>query len=51
MEVLRRGYALALDPEGRILRSIGGFEPGGEFTLRLKDGRVEATTRSVNDVV
>lgn len=51
MEVLRRGYALALDSEGRILRSVGGFEPGGEFTLRLKDGRVQATTRSVNEDV
>ncbi len=51
MEVLRRGYALALDPEGRILRTVGGFEPGGEFTLRLKDGRVEATTRSVDEDV
>ncbi len=51
MDVLRRGYALALDQQGRILRSIGGFEPGGEFTLRLKDGKVRATTQSVNDVV
>ncbi len=51
MEVLSRGYALALDPDGRILRGIDGFDPGSEFTLRLKDGRVEATTRSVDDVV
>ncbi len=51
MEVLRRGYALALDGDGRILRGIGGFEPGREFTLRLKDGRVQAATRSVKDVV
>ncbi len=49
MEVLRRGYALALDGEGRILRSIVSFEPGMEFTVRLKDGRVAAKARSVSD--
>ncbi len=49
MEVLRRGYALALDGEGRILRSVDSFKPGMEFTVRLKDGRVAAKARSVSD--
>ncbi len=48
MAVLSRGYALALDEEGRILRGVGEFRPGEEFTLRLRDGRVRATTRAVD---
>ncbi|NIR42597.1 MAG: exodeoxyribonuclease VII large subunit [Gemmatimonadetes bacterium] len=40
--VLERGFALALDDSGRILRSVESFEPGLRFTLRLKDGRVVA---------
>ncbi len=45
--VLRRGYALALDEDGRILRGIAGFSPGEAFTLRLLDGRVKGRTESV----
>ncbi len=47
MAVLRRGYALALDGEGRILRTATAFRPGGEFTLRLWDGGVRARTETV----
>jgi exodeoxyribonuclease VII large subunit len=47
MAVLRRGYALALDGEGRILRTAAAFRPGDEFTLRLRDGRVRARTEAV----
>ena len=47
MAVLRRGYALALDEDGRILRSVAGFRPGEGFTLRLQDGRVKGRTESV----
>jgi exodeoxyribonuclease VII large subunit len=49
MAVLRRGYALALDGEGRILRSVASFRPGMEFRLRLRDGRVQARTERVDD--
>lgn len=49
MAVLRRGYALALDEKGRILRSSESFRPGMAFTLRLKDGRVQARTEAVSD--
>lgn len=40
--VLERGFALALDEQGRILRSVKAFEPGQRFTVRLHDGRVVA---------
>lgn len=49
MEVLQRGYSLALDREGKVLRGISGFRPGSDFTLRLKDGRVRARTEAVSE--
>jgi exodeoxyribonuclease VII large subunit len=49
MEVLQRGYSLALDREGKVLRGVSGFRLGSEFTLRLKDGRVRARTESVSE--
>jgi exodeoxyribonuclease VII large subunit len=49
MEVLHRGYGLALDREGRVIRGVSGFRPGSEFTLRLKDGRVHARAESVSE--
>lgn len=49
MEVLGRGYALALDDAGHILRSRADFRPGLEFVLRLRDGTVRARTESVAD--
>ena len=45
--VLRRGYSLALDENGRILRSVADFHPGEGFALRLQDGRVKGRTESV----
>ena len=42
--VLRRGYALALDDEGRVLRNVARFETGMRFALRLQDGSVRAVT-------
>ncbi len=48
MKVMQRGYAVALDDDGRILRSVAGFEPGARFTLRLKDGRVAARAEEVS---
>jgi len=41
LSALRRGYAVPLSPEGRVLRSAGEFEPGAPFRLRVVDGSVE----------
>jgi exodeoxyribonuclease VII large subunit len=49
MEVLRRGYALAQDEQGSILRGIADFHPGLGFTLRLADGRVWARAEELQD--
>jgi exodeoxyribonuclease VII large subunit len=44
---LKRGYAVAQAPTGRLLRRVADFTPGDRFRLRLADGtahcRVERT--------
>lgn len=45
---LRRGFSVALDLDGRILRSVAEFEPGSDFVLRVTDGRISATVDSVS---
>jgi exodeoxyribonuclease VII large subunit len=44
---LRRGYAVPLDPAGRVLRTTRDFSPGDLFELRVLDGRVQAETRGI----
>ena len=40
LATLGRGYAVPLDPSGRVLRNIAGFPQGSSFDLRVVDGRV-----------
>lgn len=40
LATLRRGYAVPLDPSGRVLRNVAGFPRGSSFDLRVVDGRV-----------
>ena len=47
LATLERGYAAARDAEGRTRSSVGDFAEGDAFTLRLRDGEVDATTREV----
>ncbi|HXQ28713.1 MAG TPA: exodeoxyribonuclease VII large subunit [Gemmatimonadales bacterium] len=42
LKVLERGYAVARDPDGRVLRRVAQFEPGLHFRLRVSDGEVRA---------
>jgi len=42
LRVLARGYAVARDESGTVLRSIVQFAPGLAFRLRVKDGEVAA---------
>jgi exodeoxyribonuclease VII large subunit len=37
---LRRGFAVPLDRDGRILRTADAFQPGDAFELRVVDGSV-----------
>lgn len=45
---LRRGFGVALDSSGRVLRSVRDFETGKSFVLRLADGRISATVDSAD---
>ena len=42
LRVLERGYAVARDPDGRVLRRVAQFVPGGSFRLRVSDGEIPA---------
>lgn len=42
LAVLERGYSVALDENGAVLKNAAQFEPGKKFTLRVSDGNVEA---------
>ena len=47
LATLQRGYAVARDATGRGLSSSTQFEPGAPFTLRVRDGEVDAVTHAV----
>jgi exodeoxyribonuclease VII large subunit len=42
LKILERGYALARDPEGRVLKRVAQFPAGLAFRLRVTDGEVAA---------
>jgi len=42
LKVLDRGYAVARDAGGKVLRRVADFPPGGTFRLRVTDGEVPA---------
>lgn len=42
LKVLARGYAVARDVEGRVLRRIVQLTPGLAFRLQVRDGEVTA---------
>jgi len=42
LRVLARGYALARDAEGRVLKRVAQLPPGLPFRLRVSDGEVAA---------
>jgi exodeoxyribonuclease VII large subunit len=47
LATLGRGYGVARGSDGRTLASIADFVVDQDFTLRLRDGEVDATTRTV----
>jgi exodeoxyribonuclease VII large subunit len=46
LATMKRGYAVARDSSGATLASVGNFSAGQPFTLRLRDGEVDAVTRA-----
>jgi exodeoxyribonuclease VII large subunit len=47
MAVLRRGYAVVTDPDGRVLRSVRETAAGRAMVARLSDGAVDASVTRV----
>jgi exodeoxyribonuclease VII large subunit len=50
LATLRRGYAVLSDAEGQALSSVRGVEPGQDLHIRVADGRIGATTTTVDRV-
>ncbi len=50
LATLRRGYAVLSDAEGRALSSVATLEPGHEIHIRVGDGRIGATTTTVDHI-
>ena len=46
MHRLDRGYAVPVDPDGRVLKRRADFRPGAPFRLRVADGDVGARVES-----
>jgi len=42
LSALARGYAVALDENGKVLRCVDDFETNDAFTLRVTDGRIRS---------
>ena len=42
LKILERGYALARDQQGRVLKRVAQFPNGLAFRLRVTDGEVPA---------
>lgn len=50
LETLRRGYAVVQDAEGHVLASVAGIGAGAELSIRVADGRIQATTTSTSTI-
>ena len=50
LATLERGYAVARGVDGATRSSIRDFAPGEPFTLRVRDGEVDATTLAVRQL-
>jgi exodeoxyribonuclease VII large subunit len=46
LRILDRGYAVPVDPDGRVLKHRADFRPGAPFRLRVADGDVGARVES-----
>ena len=45
LKILARGYAVARDENGRVLKQVKQLPSGREFTLRVTDGEIDARVR------
>jgi exodeoxyribonuclease VII large subunit len=47
LATLDRGYAVARNAKGRTLGSVGDFDTGSSFVLRVRDGEVTSTATGI----
>ena len=47
LKVFSRGFSLASNGQGEILRSVSGVRPGEELQVRLADGTVKSTVTEI----
>ncbi|WP_067431648.1 exodeoxyribonuclease VII large subunit [Nocardioides jensenii] len=47
LATLRRGYAVLQGADGHVLTSVDGVDPGDSVSVRVADGRIHATTTSI----
>ena len=50
LATLRRGYAVLSDADGQALSSVATLEPGDALHIRVADGRIGATTTTVDRI-
>jgi exodeoxyribonuclease VII large subunit len=50
LKVLERGYAIATDAAGNVLRSVDTVSPGDIVSVRLLDGRLGAQVKDKNKI-
>ena len=46
LKVLSRGYAMAQNQDGEVLRSVGQVQPGEEISITVSDGRIVAAVKN-----
>ncbi len=46
LQTLSRGYSLAYDYQGKVIKSVGQVNKGEELHLKIKDGTVECEVKS-----
>ena len=49
LNILKRGYSLAYNNNGELLKSSKNVSCGDKISVRLNEGSVEAVVESVND--
>ncbi|MFW5688727.1 MAG: exodeoxyribonuclease VII large subunit [Spirochaetota bacterium] len=49
MTVVKRGYAIARDADGRIITRASAVTPGAEFSVQLRHGSIDAAVRAVRE--
>lgn len=48
LATLGRGYAIAFDGRGQLLRQVAGLQPGQPVTVRLQDGQFAAQVTAIS---